>query len=215
MLSSRSDDAAPGKPLVAFLLFLLFAGQAHGATWTGDGAVDVELVPEAMQITFAVGALFHTVQGTAALQEGHLRFTPASGLLQGNASIRAASMTTGNHRRDRRMQQDVLESSAHPLIMLHGQRADGVLDPDSGGDLQIEALLEILGRKHPVSFPLEISILNAETGRIRISGSLKIPYVAWGLRDPSAIFLRVEKEVEVSFAGEGLLRPVLQPRHEP
>jgi hypothetical protein len=35
--------------------------------------------------------------------------------------------------------------------------------------------------------------------------------VAWGLTDPSAVFLRVDKEVRVTFSAAGTLAPVSDP----
>jgi hypothetical protein len=40
---------------------------------------------------------------------------------------------------------------------------------------------------------------------LRASGTLRVPYVEWGLEDPSNLFLRVAKQVEVRLEAQGAL----------
>jgi len=140
-----------------------------------------------------------------------LTYQPASGNLQGSIVVSARGLTTDNKRRDAKMHEKVLKSSPHPLITLNILRADGVLDPETGGALQLEAELILLGQAHPLSFPVEISVSDMENGVLLATGAFMVPYVAWGLEDPSAVFLRVDKEVRVSFSAAGTLIPVPAP----
>ncbi|MCZ6746237.1 MAG: YceI family protein [Acidobacteria bacterium] len=180
---------------------------AHGATPT----YEITLDPARSQVTFSLGAFFHTVQGRGIPLATTLEYAPGQGLLTGAVILPAAGLATGNQRRDRRMQGQVLESAAHPDIILTLERAEGAFDPETGGDLQVEGSLQLLGASHPVSFPLEIIILLDEEGRFRARGAFMVPYVAWGLKDPSMVFLRVEKEVRVSFSAAGRILAVPPP----
>jgi len=55
------------------------------------------------------------------------------------------------------------------------------------------------------AIPLRVEIVG---GRFTAVSSLEIPYVEWGLEDPSTFLLRVAKVVEVTVAAEGTVRPI-------
>jgi len=188
-------------PVLVLGIWLSAMTPVHGATPTYEVTVD----PDRTVVIFSLGALFHTVHGRGIPLATSLQYTPGEGLLTGAVILPAAGLDTGNKSRDRRMRGDVLESAAHPDIILMLERAYGVFDPGTGGDLQVEGSLQLLGETHPVSFPLEIIISLEEEGQFRARGAFMVPYVAWGLKDPSSIFLRVDKEVSVSFSAAGRL----------
>ena len=54
--------------------------------------------------------------------------------------------------------------------------------------------MSIHGATHPVTLVARVERDGAD---ITASSSLTVPYVAWGLEDPSVFVLRVAKEVEV------------------
>jgi hypothetical protein len=189
------------------LVFLL-AGSRVAAD---DGSFTITLDAATSQVTFELGAVFHTVHGRGPVEETVLTYAPAAGTLNGIIRMPATGLTTDNQRRDRKMHGQVLKSAEHPWIIMKLQRADGFLNPESGGALQIEAELVLLGQGHPVSFPVEISIIDPDSGRVRAAGAFSVPYVAWGLEDPSAVFLRVDKEVRVTFSADGTLAPASSP----
>jgi hypothetical protein len=176
-----------------------------GGSQADEATFQITRESVATQVTFELGAVFHTVHGRGQVKEAHLTHTLATGELAGAIELPAATLTTDNRRRDSKMHQQVLKSTEYPLIRMILRRADGILNPATGGALQIEADLVLLGRPHPVSFPAEITILDVETGRLRATGAFSVPYVAWGLEDPSSIFLRVDKEVRVTFSAVGIL----------
>jgi hypothetical protein len=49
--------------------------------------------------------------------------------------------------------------------------------------------------------------VRTENDHVTARGSLTIPYVEWGLDDPSFLLLRVSKTVDVTLEVAGTLRP--------
>ena len=164
------------------------------------------LDPAKTEIKFSLGATLHTVEGSAALFSGEIRFELGEGQGAGSASgevvVLAATAKTGNQGRDRNMHRDVLESTKHPRIVFRPQVASGDL---SSGTVTVEGKFEIHGRAHSVKWPIQVK---REGELIEIAAEFTVPFVAWGLEDPSTFVLRVAKEVEVSFRSIGTLRPV-------
>jgi polyisoprenoid-binding protein YceI len=163
----------------------------------------VELDPDATTIDFTLGATLHTVEGTLRLDRGEVRYDPGTGAASGEVVIDATSADTDSRKRDRKMHEKVLESDRYPEIVLEVQSVDGEL-PAAGdtGSMTLHGTIELHGDHHPVSIPLEV----ARTGdRLELVFDLRVPYVEWGLEDPSAFVLRVEKHVDVHVEATGVL----------
>ncbi len=176
----------------------LAAACAHaetGAPWR------LVLDPTATEVHFELGATLHTVRGSFALREGELRFDPASGAIAGRVAIDAASGETGNRRRDRNMHEQVLESRRYPEIALIPERIE--LTRSGGESLAgvVHGRIQIHGGSHPVAIPVEATRI--APGRGRVEGRFEVPYLAWGLEDPSTLLLRVDPSLQVRFVAVG------------
>ena len=158
------------------------------------------LDPRKTTITLALDASLHTVHGTFRATGGSIRFDPASGAASGSIVVDASSGDTGNSMRDHKMHKEVLESDRFPEISFSLARIAGTVA--DGSTLRAEGTLHIHGDNHPVtlSVPIEIhgDVLTAKL-------EFQIPYVAWGMKNPSTFVLRVSKEVEVEVVAVGRL----------
>ena len=54
-----------------------------------------------------------------------------------------------------------------------------------------------------MTLPVKVSI---ENGRLSSTSHFSIPYVQWGMKDPSTMLLRVKKAVQVQMRIEGAIR---------
>jgi polyisoprenoid-binding protein YceI len=158
---------------------------------------------EATELRFQLGATLHTVRGSFDVREGRVRFDPESGAVEGRVVVAATSGESGNSTRDANMHEEVLESAQYPEIVLLPERlAIDERTPDSlRGRLQ--ARIEIHGGTHPVEIAL--TARRTAEGRGRVEGAFEIPFVEWGMTDPSNFVLRVEKVVAVRFEASGEL----------
>jgi polyisoprenoid-binding protein YceI len=181
------------KILIA-VCFLAVASVGPAAEMT------IELDPQSSPITFVLKATLHSVHGRANATSGSLILDTESGVMSGEVVVDAVSADTGNKKRDKKMHTKVLRSAEHSRIVLHPRRLDGDLEAAGASDVTLFGEMELLGQSHEVHIPLHIEIVD---GRFTAAAEFEIPYVEWGLEDPSTFVLRVAKVVEVKVAAEG------------
>jgi polyisoprenoid-binding protein YceI len=161
-----------------------------------------ELDPKATSVEFTFGATLHTVNGSLRAKQGTVRIETDTGAASGWVVLDATSAQTGNARRDRKMHEKILESRRFPDIVFDVKRISGKINLTGRSELQLEGILDFHGDRHPLSLPV---VANSDGSRVTATGSLVIPYVNWGLRDPSFLLLRVEKDVRVTVKAAGHL----------
>jgi hypothetical protein len=153
-------------------------------------------------VEFELKATLHTVRGSAEIEEGDLRLDPVSGTIRGRVVVSALSAETGNGSRDKKMHAKVLLSERFPTIVLRPERYAGTLELEGESSLNLVATMEIIGTRHEISMPLAVAIRD---GRVIADAEFRVPYVEWGLKNPSNFALRVAKEVLVTVHLEGKL----------
>ena len=157
------------------------------------------LDPAASEVTFTLGATMHTVKGSFAVSEGVVRFDPATGQASGEVVVDLTSGDTGNDKRDRDMHRKVLESDRYPRAVFTPTRVEGDV---GGGEVILHGRLELHGASHEVAIPARVSV---QGGRVEATGSFRVPYVDWGMEDPSTFLLRVDEHVDVTVRAVGTL----------
>jgi polyisoprenoid-binding protein YceI len=144
----------------------------------------------------------HTVEGFLPVREGEIRFDLATGHATGRVVLDARAATTDNKRRDEKMHGEVIESGKFPEIVFVPSAARGSLDAAGSGTVSLDGTLSIHGAHQPFTVTAGVKM---EGEKVTAEGSFKIPYVQWGMKDPSVFVLRVAKEFEVKIAAAGVL----------
>ncbi len=162
------------------------------ATLAGDAVFTVD--PAASAVTFTLQATMHEVEGRFRVEPGEIRFDAASGSASGRIVIDASSGDTSNAKRDRKMHASVLRSSEHRRIVFEPTAVAGTLAPAGSSDLEVSGTLRLLDGAHAIEVPVGVTI---EGEAVRVRTTFSVPYVDWGLTDPSVFVLRVAKTVEV------------------
>lgn len=165
----------------------------------------VDLDPERTHLAFTLKATMHTVEGTAQLTSGSLVINPGTGAVAGQIVVDAATADTGNGGRDKKMHGKVLVSANHPRIVFRPDRFEGNLSPGSNTGVVLAGEFELLGKSHQISVPLDIRI---DGSHFEANAEFTVPYVEWGLEDPSTFVLRVAKEVRVRVTADGTITPI-------
>lgn len=159
--------------------------------------VELRFDPAHTTIDFTLDATMHTVHGSFQLVSGMVRYDPATGEASGTVVVDARSGDSGNEKRDRDMHDKVLESDAHPTIVLVPERVVGKLPQAGRADITVVGSFLIGGSTHTVEIPFAVTVAG---NALELQGRFEVPYVEWGLKDPSKFLLRVAKEVAVVIA---------------
>ena len=162
--------------------------------------ISAQLDPAQTKIEFALSATMHTVHGNFKLKRGEVRFDPSTGAASGAIVIDAASGESGNDGRDKRMHREILESDKFPEIIFMPKQIKGALAAEGTSKLEAAGQIRLHGQDHDVTLPLEVV---SGGGKVQIATQIVIPYVEWGLKNPSTFILRVSDKVMIEIHAAG------------
>jgi polyisoprenoid-binding protein YceI len=100
------------------------------------------------------------------------------------------------------MHDNVLASNRFPDAVFSPDRMNGRLAPSGQSQVEVHGSLRIHGEEHEMTVPVRV---NAENDQVTAKAKFAVPYVAWGMKDPSNLVLHVDKNVEVEVVLIGTL----------
>jgi len=151
--------------------------------------------PAQTKVEFTLASLLHTVHGIFQLKSGTLSFDPQSGRAHGELVVDAASGESGSPARDKRMHASILESAKYPEIAFRPDRVDGKVAPEGKSQVQLHGVFAIHGVEHEILLPATV---DAADGQYNVAVTFEVPYVKWGMKNPSTLMLRVSDKVEIT-----------------
>ncbi|MFY9731693.1 MAG: YceI family protein [Candidatus Acidiferrales bacterium] len=161
------------------------------------------LDPSKSTIEFTLGASLHTVHGTFRLKRGEIHFDPAKGTATGAIVVDALSGESGNEGRDKKMHQEILESPKFSEIIFIPRRVQGTIAPQGTSQVSISGVMKLHGQDHEMT--LNFAVQPGTPGQAQAATTFSVPYVKWGLKNPSTFLLRVTDSVDVDVHASGQL----------
>lgn len=162
----------------------------------------LSLDPATTAIRFTVEATGHDVEGSFHVTSGAVRFDAATGTASGEIRVDALSAETGNGSRDKTLRGDVLETARFPIFVFTPEHLVGALPASGEGQVELRGVVALHGASHPLTLPAKV---NVDGGRLKLTAEFAVPYVEWGLHNPSVLFLKVADVVKVRIEGQGTL----------
>ncbi len=162
----------------------------------------LELKPENTRIEWTLRDVLHTVHGTFRLASGQVNFDPATGQASGRIVIDVTSGQSGSAVRDKRMHASVLESKKYPEAVFTPDRIEGKLDVPGDSGVKVHGAFSIHGASHELTMDAKAQ---ATADSMKLDLTFAIPYVEWGMKDPSNFLLKVNKTVEFAVTATGSL----------
>ncbi len=155
----------------------------------------LEIDPASTQVEFTLADVLHTVHGKFQLKRGTIRFDPATGKASGELVVDAASGNSGSSARDSRMRGNILEVNKFPDIVFRPDQVIGKVLEEGSSKVQLHGMFSIHGAAHEIVLPLDVQ---ASNGDYTAATQFDVPYVKWGMKNPSTLFLRVSDKVQIS-----------------
>jgi len=157
--------------------------------------VTLHIDPAQTEVEYLLGATLHSVHGTFHLKQGDFTYDPATGKASGELVVDAASGASGNQSRDRKMHEEILQSAKYPDIVFRPDRVDGKVAASGHSDVQLHGVFTLHGADHEMMVPLSVDAAN---GGYQAVAKFSVPYIKWGLKNPSTFLLRVSDKVEIT-----------------
>ncbi len=180
---------------VAALSFVLILGaSAQHQTFTVN--------PNTSQIAFALGGNMHHVDGTFHVQSGTINFDRTAQTISGSVVVSAVSGDSGDKNRDKKMHNDVLDVAHYTDISFVPKSYQGTITAIGDSTIQVSGVFTLHGTPHDLTVPMQIHI---EGSALRAKTHFTVPYVQWGLKDPSIFIAKVAKEVDLDLTLAGSL----------
>jgi polyisoprenoid-binding protein YceI len=160
----------------------------------------LRLDPANTQINFTLKGFPHNTEGSFKLKSGEIRIAPETGGSAGAIVVDAASGQTGIGMRDNQMRESILEVQRYPEISFKPRRAAG--HPVLQGDFTVEVsgIMSLHGDPHEMTLAVAV---HRSKDDFTAAAHFAIPYVRWGLKNPSVLFLTVADEVVVDVSTAG------------
>jgi len=181
--------------LCAFLLAMRFTVPASAQQ------ASLELDPAQTAVHFTLKTSLHTVHGTFRLKSGGMSFDPLAGKISGLLIVDATSGDSGNSGRDAKMHKDILESRIYPDITFAPVEVEGAVHMQGDSQVQVKGTFRLHGQDHDIAIPVEVRISGSD---LILDTNFSIPYLSWGLKNPSTFILRASDTVQVSVHAVGL-----------
>jgi polyisoprenoid-binding protein YceI len=189
---------------VLFAAILLAAGAVFCGVARAQETV-VTFDKASTKVEFTLGATLHSVHGTFQLKRGQVRFDASTGQASGEIAIDASSGNSGNDDRDKKMHNEILESDKYPEIVFVPSHVEGAVPARGNAKVEVAGALRLHGQEHPTT--LVMSVEHAGEGDLSATTHFAVPYVKWGLKNPSTFLLRVSDTVEIDIRADGHVVP--------
>jgi polyisoprenoid-binding protein YceI len=200
---NRKQPGLPASflPVLVSALFALISPLAAQQT-------ELKLDPAKTRIAWTLGATVHEVEGTFRLKSGDIVFDPKTGEASGQLIVDATSGDSGNTKRDADMHKNVLESAKYPQIVFSPKHVTGFVPGQASSTVQLVGSFTIHGASHELTLTVPFTANNTS---VEANTKFSIPYVEWGMKNPSVMFLKVDKVVQLSITAFGELQSTTQP----
>jgi len=188
------------KITARILTFLLPLGLTVAAQAQQTLTVD----PSASSVAFALTGTGHEVHGTFHVTSGTVQFDRSAPKMSGSIVVSAASGDSGDNGRDKNMHNQVLDVEHYADVTFQPQSYQGSIADSGDSTIQVAGVFTLHGTPHDITVPMQVHI---DGTHLTAKGSFVVPYVKWGLKDPSIFILKVAKEVHIDLNLAGTVTP--------
>jgi polyisoprenoid-binding protein YceI len=116
--------------------------------------------------------------------------------------VLAGSGKTGNDSRDKKMNKDILKVEQFATVSFDPKTYTGALAPSGDSNLQVTGIFTLLGTPHEITIPI---LVHLEGTTATAKAHFVVPYVDWGLKNPSFLIWKADNDVAIDLFLTGRL----------
>jgi polyisoprenoid-binding protein YceI len=183
------------KPFAVFALAVILAPAALAQHQT------FAVNPDASEVKMTLNTTHEVVNGTFHIQSGSIEFDRSNPKMSGSVDVLGGSGKTGNDSRDKKMKKDILKVDQFATVSFAPKTYNGTIAASGDSTIQVSGVFTLLGTAHDLTIPMEIHLDGAKA---TAKAHLVVPYVQWGLKNPSFLFWKAENDVaiDLNLAGQ-------------
>jgi polyisoprenoid-binding protein YceI len=184
-------------------LAVLSALPQHAAPRPPASEITFGVDPAQSKVHWTLESTVHTVHGSFAFKKGNIQVDTSTGKATGEIVVDATSGNSGNDGRDKKMHREVLESAKYSDIIFRPERVEGQISQQGLCNVQVQGGLLLHGSEHEITVPIQGELAGDHwTG----TAKFRVPFIDWGLKNPSNFFLKVNHAVEIELELKGSLQ---------
>ena len=172
--------------VLALAVFLAQAALAQHQTFAVNS--------DASEVKIKLNTTHEVVNGTFHVQSGSINFDRTASHISGIVIVAAGSGKTGNDSRDKKMNRDILKVDQFATVSFAPKAYTGTVAASGDSTIQVSGVFTLLGTPHDQTIPIQIQI---DGSKATARAQFVIPYVQWGLKNPSFMFWKAENDVAV------------------
>jgi hypothetical protein len=176
------------KPFAVLALAVILASAALAQHQT------FALNSDASEVKIKLNTTHEVVNGTFHVQSGSINFDRAASHISGIVIVAAGSGKTGNDSRDKKMNKDILKVDQFATVSFEPKTYTGTIAASGDSTIQVSGVFTLLGTPHDLTIPMQIHI---DGSKATAKAQFVVPYVQWGLKNPSFMFWKAENDVAV------------------
>ena len=158
--------------------------------------------PDGSEVKMTLHTTHEVVNGTFHIQSGSIGFDRSAPKMSGSVVVLAGSGKTGNGSRDKRMNKEILQVDQHATVSFEPKSYAGVIAPSGDSTIQATGIFTLLGTPHEITIPM---LVHLEGSTARAKTHFAVPYIQWGLKDPSFLIWKADKDVAIDLILTGKL----------
>lgn len=186
--------------VVVTLTFLLTGYSTALAVSTEAQDAVLRLNPASTLITYTLKGWPHISHGTFKLERGVVRVDPATGKATGSVIVDANSVESGSQMRDGETRNSILEIRRYPTIDFNLRQFEGPRVRHGEFPIKAHGILMLHGVAHEVTIEM---VVHPAGDDFTASGHFAVPYVAWGMKNPSILMFRCADTVDIDVSAHG------------
>jgi len=148
--------------------------------------------PDASEVKMTLNTTHEVVNGTFHIQSGFIEFDRSNPKMSGSVTVLAGSGKTGNDSRDKKMNKDILKVDQYTTVSFAPKTYSGTIAPSGESTIQVSGVFTLLGDPHDLTIPMQIHM---DGSKATARAQFVVPYVQWGLKNPSFMFWKAENDV--------------------